>query len=217
MLGLNKRKKDGNKPTAKQQAMVLPLHAPNRSLDYLVELIKKIRPDNARNNEEADLKFKALLYQISQDRSGLFSLRKALLSLFLKTDIVTALTESGIVSGRGFVQELMSKVKHKFLPALQGPDNFLFVINKIFYKKSDYLWVEGIDPDLWKQFFEILGIQINLTEPKLIKQLQQSLQILSYRIAALGLEKEMTHRYDNIEDAVYPFIEQNRLVNDKRS
>jgi site-specific recombinase len=214
MLGLNKRKKDGNKPTAKQQAMVLPLHNPNRSLDYLVELIKKIRPDNARNNEEADLKFKALLYQMSQDRSGLFSLRKALLSLFLKTDIVTALTESGIVSGRGFVQELMSKVKHKFLPALQGPDNFLFVINKIFYKKSDYLWVEGIDPDLWKQFFEILGIQINLTEPKLIKQLQQSLQILSYRISALGLEKEMTHRYDNIEDAVYPFIEQNRLVNE---
>ncbi len=86
MLGLNKRKKDGNKPTAKQQAMVLPLHTPNRSLDYLVELIKKIRPDNARNNEEADLKFKALLYQMSQDRSGLFSLRKALLSLFLKTD-----------------------------------------------------------------------------------------------------------------------------------
>lgn len=214
MLGLNKRKKDGAKPTAKQQAMVLPLHAPNRSLDYLVELIRKIRPENARNIEEAELKFKALLYQVSNERSAMFSLRKALLSLFLKTGIVTALTESGIVSGRGFVQELMGKIKHKFLPALQSPDDFLFVINKIFYKKTDYLWVEGIDPDLWKGFFEMLGIQINLTEPKLIKQLQQSLQMLSYRITALGLEKEMTHRYENIEDAVYPFIEQNRLVNE---
>ena len=60
----------------------------------------------------------------------------------------------------------------------------------------------------------MLGIQINLTEPALIRQLQQSLQLLSYRITTLGLEKEMTHRYENIDDAIYPFLEQNRLVND---
>ncbi len=213
-MRLIKRKKDGNSVPAQQQAMVLPLHTGNRSLDFLAELIKKIRPENARNIEEAELKFKALLYQMVQDRSALFSLRKALLTQFLKTNIVPALTESGIVSSRGFVQELLSKLKHKMLPALQTPGNFLFVINKIFFKKSDHLWVEAIDPNLWKQFFEILGIQINLTESKLIAQLQQSLQLLSYRITALGLEKEMTHRYENFEDAVYPFIEQNRLVNE---
>lgn len=214
MLRLIKRKKEVTKTPAKQPALVLPLHTGVRGQDFLAELIKKLRPENPRNKEEAELKFKALLYQLSNDRSLLFSLRKALLGQFAKTDIVTALTESGIVSGRGFVQELMSKLKHKFLPALMSPDNFLFVINKVFYKKSDHLWVEGIDPDLWKQFFEILGIQINLTEPGLIKQLQQSLQVLSYRITALGIEKEMTHRYDNFEDAVYPFLEQNRLVNE---
>jgi len=214
MLRLTKRKKEGKSTPAKQQAMVLPLHTGNRSLEFLVELIKKIRPDNPRNIAEAELKFKALLYQVGQERTSLFSLRKALLNQFLKTNIVPALTESGIVSSRGFVQELMGKLKHKILPALQSPDNFLFVINKIFYKKSDHLWVEGIDPELWKQFFEILGIQINLTEAKLIKQLQQSLQLLSYRIAALGIEKEMTHRYENFEDAVYPFMEQSRLVNE---
>jgi site-specific recombinase len=30
----------------------------------------------------------------------------------------------------------------------------------------------------------------------------------------LGLEKELTQRYENIEDAVYPFLEQNRLINE---
>ena len=214
MLRLTKRKKEGANTPVKQQAVVLPLHTGNRSLDFLVELINKIRPDNPRNIQEAELKFKAVLYQVGQDRTSLFSLRKALLSQFLKTNIVTALTESGIVSSRGFVQELQSKLKHKILPALQSPDNFLYVINKIFYKKTDHIWVEGMDPILWKQFFEMLGIQINLTEPALIKQLQQSLQLLSYRITTLGLEKEMTHRYENFEDAIYPFLEQNRLVNE---
>jgi site-specific recombinase len=214
MLRLNKKKKEGSEPPAKQQAIVLPLHTGNRSLEYLVELINKIRPGNPRNIEEAELKFKAVLYQVGQERTSLFSLRKALLSQFVKTNIVTALTESGIVSSRGFVQEFLSKLKHKILPALQSPDNFLYVINKIFYKKTDHIWVEGMDPVLWKQFFEMLGIQINLTEPALIKQLQQSLQLLSYRITTLGLEKEMTHRYENFEDAIYPFLEQNRLVNE---
>jgi site-specific recombinase len=214
MLRLNKNKKDGADTPVKKQAVVLPLHTGNRSLEYLVELINKIRPERARNIAEAELKFKAVLYQVAQERTSLFSLRKALLNQFIKTNIVTALTESGIVSSRGFVQELMGKLKHKILPALQSPDNFLYVINKIFYKKTDHIWVEGMDPVLWKQFFEMLGIQINLTEPALIKQLQQSLQLLSYRITTLGLEKEMTHRYENFEDAIYPFLEQNRLVNE---
>ena len=214
MLRILRKRKDNAATPGKQQAVVLPLHSASRSLEFLAELIDKIRPDNTKDFTQAELKFKALLYQVSNDKSSLFSLRKALLGQFLKTKIVAALTESGIVSSRGFVQELMTKLKHKFLPELQAPDNFLFVINKIFHKKTDHTWVEGIDNNLWIQFFVMLGIQINLTEPSLIKQLQQSLQILSYRITNLGLEKEVTQRYDNFEDAVYPFLEQNRLINE---
>ncbi len=214
MRRILKGKKEEQPIPARQQAIVLPLHSPNRSLEFLTELIGKIRPEKPNDFTQAELKFKALLYQVGQDKSSLFSLRKALLTQFLKTNIIQALTESGIVSSRGFVQELISKLKHKLLPELQAPDNFLFVINKIFYKKTDYIWVESIDNDLWIQFFEVLGIQINLTEPALIKQLQQSMQILSYRITTLGLEKEMTQRYENFQDAVYPFLEQNRLINE---
>ncbi|MEO6549913.1 MAG: hypothetical protein ABIN94_18060 [Ferruginibacter sp.] len=214
MLRITKRNKDQPEKPAKQQAVVLPIHSPNRSLDFLIELIGTIRPDNAKDFKEAELKFKALLYQVSQDRTSLFGLRKALLTQFLKTNIVFALTESGVVSSRGLMQELMSKIKHKILPELQTPDNFLYVIDKIFCKKTDHLWVQGVDSRLWIQFFEGLGIQINLTEPKLIGQLQQALQLLSYRITALGLEKEITLRYENPEDAVFPFLEQNRLVSE---
>jgi site-specific recombinase len=214
MLRRLKKKKEEQPVPANQQAIVLPLHSPNRSLEFLAGLIGKIRPDDPHDFAQAELRFKALLYQVSQDRSSLFSLRKALLTQFLKTNIVIALTENGIVSSRGFIQELFSKIKHKLLPELQAPDNFLYVINKIFYNKSDHYWVEGIENNLWIQFFEMLGIQINLTEPALIKQLQQALQILSYRITTLGLEKEITQRYENFQDAVYPFLEQNRLINE---
>ena len=212
MFRLPKKIKEVPAQEEKHQAIILPLHSANRTLDYLVELIGKIRPENAKDIALAELRFKALLYQMNQDRSSLFSLRKALLTQFLKTNIVNALTESGITSSRGFLPELLGKLQHKVLPELQTKDNFLYVINKIFCKKTDHFWVEGIENDLWIQFFEILGIQINMTEPALIQQLKCSLQILSYRVTVIGLEKEITQRCDNTEN--FSFVEQNRLTNE---
>jgi site-specific recombinase len=213
MFKLLKRKKVAPMTKGDGKAIVLSLNNANRGLDFLVELVKKIRPANHKDIEGAELRFKALLFQLQQDHSLLFALRKSMLSQFVNCNLNTALTESGIVSSRGFVQELISKLKHKFLPALRQPNDFLFVISRVFYKKSDYLWVGGIDRYLWKRFFELLGIEVNLADASLTKQLNESLQVLSYRMVTLGMEKEVANRYIDFNEAIQPFIEQNRLVN----
>lgn len=195
------------------KAIVLSLNSTHRGLDYLVELVKKIRPARPHKIEEAELRFKGLLFQLQQDKSLLFALRKSLLLQFTNSQLSTALTESGIISSRGFVQELLEKLKHKLLPSLQMPNDFLYVISRVFYKKTDYIWVSGIDTSLWKSFFELLGIHINLSEAALTTQLNQALQILSYRMVTLSMDKEVAVRYPNFQDAIQPFIEQNRLVN----
>lgn len=208
----NKNKPEPKDP-AGRGAVVLSIDSSTRGLEFLIELVRRIRPDRPGDFRQAELKFGALLYSLQQDRSMLFSLRRSLLSQFLNTDIVVALTESGITSSRGFVQELSSKLKHKILPALQKKNDFLFVMNRVFYKKTDYRWVEGIDPALWNSFFEILGIEVNLTETQVIRQLQKSLQILSYRLSNTAMEKEIILRFNIDPTANDPFFEQNRLVN----
>jgi hypothetical protein len=87
MLRLTKRTKETTQPPKKGQALVLPLNATGNSLFYLTSIIKTIRPSSIKDTEQANVKFKALLYQLSQDKSSLFSLRKALLSQFLRTNI----------------------------------------------------------------------------------------------------------------------------------
>ena len=84
MLRLTKRTKETTQPPKKQQALVLPLNASGNSLFYLTSIIKAIRPSNENDTTQANLNFKALLYQLSQDKRALFSLRKALLSQFLR-------------------------------------------------------------------------------------------------------------------------------------
>lgn len=195
------------------QAVVISMDNSNRGLDFLVELFRKIRPADVNDKEAAELKFKAFLFQLQEDRSLLFSIRKALLTQFSNSDVTTALTESGLLSSRGFIQELGSKFKHKIIPALLEPTDFLFVIERLFYKKNDYVWIEKIDGELWKSFFGRIGIEVNLNEPTLNNQLLQSMQTLSYRLAMMGLEKEITRLHDARNDAVFPFLEQSRLVN----
>jgi site-specific recombinase len=210
---ITNKKKESDKNTTERKAIVLSINSTNRGLDFLVELFQQIRPADVKNTVESEIKFKAFLFQLQDDRSLLFSLRRSLLSQFVNSDITTALTESGLISSRGFIQELMSKLKHKIIPTLLKPTDFLFVIERIFYKRNDYLWMEKIDPDLWVKFFELIGIEVKLDAPELTRQLSQSMQALSYRLTMMGLEKEITRRYKTFNDAIFPFLEQNRLIN----
>ena len=136
---LTKKKQISGEYTPKERGIVLSLQSNNRSVEYLVELVRQIRPDSLSNIEEAEKNMQALLFRLQEDRSLLFSLRRSLLTQFLRTNLIPALAESGLISSRGFVQELVAKLKHKLLPALKRKDDFLFVIERIFYKRNDYL------------------------------------------------------------------------------
>src|SRR3954462_10353132 len=125
-------------------------------LDYLVELVKQIRPSRANNYKEAEVKFRALFYELKNNKKALVSLQKALMSQLLHSSFVPALIESGMPAWRGFLQELVKKIKHKILPPLLEPENFLYVISHVFYKHDDHLWVERIDRRLWIDFFKLL-------------------------------------------------------------
>lgn len=184
---------------------VIKIGSIHRGLNYLVEFIKQIRPTHPADFKEAELKFKAMFYQLQHDRVLLFSLRKALLSQFSNTTIIPALTESGIVRSRGFIQELLTKVKHKLLPPLQQPDDFLFVINHVFYKQTDHIWIEQIDRSLWVNLFTLIGLQVNVNEYKVIQQLNDSLYLLTQRAVAISLEKDIIEHLPTSDIHNYPF------------
>ena len=212
-FNLLRKKKPLKASEPKKLGIVLPLHANNRGLDMLVELVYNIRPKKLVDVATAETNFKAVLYQLQNDKSLLFSFRKSLLQLFLNADITSAITESGIAASRGFVQEFLSKIKHKILPPLQKENDFLYVLNRVFYKKRDFVWVEGIDKDLWANFFKIIGIQISISNPRIDNALLKSLHILSQRITTLALDKEICACFDNEENQLFPFFEQNRIIN----
>lgn len=162
------------------------------ALNYLVAFIAMIRP-RLSEFERANKKFAEAIKFLHQHPAVLNNLRIAILAQLINSNLVPLLTESGITISRGAGRELYARLKHKFLPAAQDPNDFLYLLNRIFFRKSDYEWVEQIGREKWIQFFELIGLSFSGNEPVIIKQATLSLQILSARVAQLGWENEITY------------------------
>jgi len=124
------------------------------------------------------------------------------------------LMESGIPLARGFWQEFFGRLRHKLLPPLQNEHDFLYVLNRVFFRNNDYQWVEDIPRAHWTQFFESLGLSLHIDDYRIMHQLVTSLKTLSFQVAQLGLEKEVLQYIPEEDRDDNPFVRQNYLVHE---
>lgn len=160
-------------------------------LQFLVALFSGIRPINKKAKLNPEKNLLAVTKFLQEHPSVLESTQQAFVSQLVDTDLTSAITQSGIPMARGFWQELLNRLKHKLLPRLLDDHDFLYVINQVFFKKQDYKWVQAIPRATWISFFRTVGFGFSEQHSGIKKELLQSLKILSYQVAQLGLEKEI--------------------------
>ncbi len=186
-----KKKKPGFFDQLIEDNVVLPAHDRQKGLDFLIALFSEIRPAQGKTKKNAEKNLVEVTALIKEQKIVLANTQHALISQLLSTDLTAAITESGIPLARGFWQELSNRLKHKLLPTLQDENDFLYVINNVFFRKNDYIWVESIPRQSWIDFFEAIGFSFSPRHNSLKKELIQALKILSFQVAQLGLEKEV--------------------------
>ncbi|MBI5373706.1 MAG: hypothetical protein HZA79_16900 [Sphingobacteriales bacterium] len=193
------------------------IEAEDRSsgLSFLVSFFTEIRPGISRKKKNAESNLRLATGQLKLHPSLLANLQQALLSQLLQTKLTAAITESGIPLSRGFWQELANRLKHKLIPELQEETDFLYVINSIFFRKDDYQWVESISRTAWIGFFETLGFSFSIHAHRIKNELLNSLKILSFQVAQLGLEREVLNYLPETERNHHTaFVRQNYLVHE---
>lgn len=199
--------------TAITRVSVLDYTNPDDGLQFLIRFFNEIRPGKSKDKKNPDQNLQYAIRLLHEYPLLLTNLRHALFSQLINTDLSYAITESGIPLARGFWQEFSNRLKHKFLPALQDENDFLYVINRVFFKKNDFLWMEEISRSTWIQFFETTGLPFSVENKKLKLQLLSSLRVLSFQVAQLGLEKEVTKYIpEGIDEN--PFVLQNYLLHE---
>ncbi len=201
-----------------EENIILPVDDRKAGLQFLISFFAEIRPQTRKQRKKPEEKLGQVLEQLSKEPLVLANLQHALLSQLRNSNLTSAITESGIPLARGFWQELSNRLKHKILPPLKSDTDFLYVINSVFFRKDDFVWVEAIPRQRWISFFEAIGFSFSPRDTGLKNELLHSLKVLSFQVAQLGLERDVLHyipEEERLHDTAY--VRQNYKVHELES
>ncbi len=181
-------------------------------LRALTRLVAAIRPEQAAQPEPALQRLDWLTQRIREDASTRAALRDLLLWLLMEKQPLRLLSESGILSAEGFFSGLWRRWSQRLLPEEEDPAQLKDALHQVFYRADDYLWVDAIPDATWVALLDALdfsAVGAPGQSRRMPIQILEALQVVSYRIAASGLEPELVRNHAAIERYESPFLMQN--------
>ena len=180
--------------------------------ELLAQLVDEIRPRRDNDFELARRTLQALCHILSTQPDLRAGLRQTLTTLNQTYRHNELYTSTGILPNTGFFAEALRRIGHSFLPDVLDPDLLRTVLRKVFHKPSDKHWVIGVGEEAWQQLIEALRFDEVPAEPDLphaIAEILRSLRVISYWIAAFGMEPELLRLEPSLEAYESPFVTQN--------
>ena len=192
------------------------LREPQRTITFVATLMAKIRPPKPHNIECAVKAIQALCYLLNNDTEKARVLREAMLRLLSEHKPISLFLVSRHSAFVGFFTEMRRRISHKFLPEAVDTSYLIDLFALFFTKTSDALWISAVPNDIWAQL--IIAMRFDDAPQSLTEPCRQNLlaatQVLSYRIAALGLEPELLRNHPELEQHTSPFITQQTELNE---
>lgn len=130
----------------------------------------------------------------------------------MSLDYVRALTRSGLAVEQGFFRELFKQIEYTFLPRALDETDALDLVGKLFSSRGSMDWVQYIDEDVLSDFLQLLVKDRNAFIEKIAPQLFESLEILSLRLAACGVEERIYDRLESRPDLRDALISVQRIT-----
>ena len=183
----------------------------------LRQLVSAIRPARANQIDVATNRLYALNFLLKSHPHYATALRNYLAQLVSSRQSVHLFTDTGITLSNGFWNAAWDRLMHKILPPLVNDRYLRDVFGTVFHKVDDYRWIQGVDEKVWFDLLQTIGFHYNDSTTQsdgILHELLASLQVLSYRISAIGLESELVRNYPAIERHESPFLRQNDEIND---
>ncbi|HEX2569649.1 MAG TPA: site-specific recombinase [Polyangia bacterium] len=182
------------------------------SIDPLRELVNCLRPHRAHQVEQAIANLQALCYLLEQHPEYRAALRRYLLALLASRRQVELYADSGLLSNDGLFTGLYQRLSYRILPPTVRPEYLKDVFGLVFHDPRDYLWLELVPDMALVDLARALHFEEDhdrATVDRIRLALLESVQVVSYRISAIGLEPELVRNHADLERFESPFLMQN--------
>ena len=189
-------------------------HPGNDSIEFLTELVQKLRPAKPDLSDEAAASVRNLTKLLQGRHSHALALRHYLLRVFSARRQTNLYTDTGILSSTGVFTELFQRLTYRILPPAVDENSLRDCLDRILPVNTDYQWMNGVPAADWLALFDVLdsadeGDADTACQQKTLLQLLEAIQTLSYRISAMGLEPELIRNQPDLETFESPFLMQN--------
>jgi len=175
----------------------------------LADLAATIRPPDRRDRAFAMIAQSALVQLLEQSPSYRDALRKNLLDLMDQRKLVSLFASSGMLPDAGFFSELWRIVVSKVLPDAVDARYLRDVMQIIFCKPDDHLWLATLSPETSRRFWEVLELDRawgSVSSTRATGELLRGILVVGHRICAMGLHPDFVRRDPRLEDSDSPFL-----------
>jgi len=185
-------------------------------LDLLSALVNALRPRKGDDVASTLIKLRQLTLLLQQQPQLAAGLRRYALHLLSLRRQTSLYTDVGILSNDGFFSELQRRLIYRFLPPALDERFLVDCLEKIFPFDNDYVWLQAIPLEAWDALLDALQMPAETSETTALPDAQKTLteillaiQVLSYRVSAIGIEPELIRIYSDVKAFESPFLMQN--------
>jgi site-specific recombinase len=180
-------------------------------------LFDKIRPSDPHNSQYA-LKKLALLSEIlNADKDLKKAFCKKLVVMVGESHQSALLTQTNLLSRRGLFSELRKRSFYKLLPNITNDKELSGVVNIVFYKKTDWIWINDIPTDKLADFLIDLGIVPSSELPVehyIVQEILNDIYILSQVITSLSIDRNIVKNFEEVLTIRSPFMQLHECIAD---
>jgi site-specific recombinase len=187
--------------------------------DYepLVQIVDAIRPRKAISSK-VDISLLLLFFQENETLTQRFAAYLQL--LFSDKKLANILTDAEILKDVDFLYEVKKRIGEKILPHQPQKNTLEFVLNHVFYKDTDPIWIETIPLQQLKELFELVTNATFFDQPnkRILNEILHSMNLLTQRMSGRVLESEvvkMVPEYEKRESSFTAFEKELVFLNAK--
>ena len=175
---------------------------------FLYELVAYFRPENPKKIKSVTLIDLVAFLIENEDQRIVFA---GYLTRLLKgRSFSRMISDAGIIQDSDFLYEIRKRISLKILPYQPEKQTLEYVLNQVFYKETDFIWINKIPYQDLVELFEILNCVDIFTSHKAEKgalsEVMYALGIITQRMSGRAMETniiKMVPEYNHLES---PFL-----------